>query len=655
MSVALGTVSVALVATTALAVSSTLRLRSLPELLLGAYVIAFAEIVVLVLVLTPAHGVRRPVLLFALVLVWAAAVLGWVRAGRPRPDLGRPVRRMLEARHDTTPIAIAIGVALAAAYVVALALGTAPTTWDALQYHLPRAALWRQEGAIGYIADAYDRRLNANLPHAEIVMTFALEITRLERAAALVQLVAWLASGAAVTALARRVGLGRREAAFGGLAFLLLPIVLLQSSGTHNDLVLASLLLCATVFATRGSKAELGLAGVATALAVGTKVTAVLGLPLLIAVAVVAEPRSRWVTRAGAVALGAAAGSYWYVVNLTQTDAVLGGTPDRGHVDVLEPRDNLFAAFARVLDLLEVTGVQGWGAAVYVAAATIFAGALVVAALAGRTGIRSALVAGALTFLPLALFPVSYAGWRVFARLHDLAAAPDHVLPVDRWVAQTVASEDESWFGPVGLLLALGVGVAALVLVRRRRLPPLAAVLALGPLGSFAAISLSLGYDPWQGRFLVYAVGLSASLWGLVLRRPPVAWATVAVSVAIAALSLAQFEQKPLSEWPGSSRWELQSVSRVGLRPLLRFVEESVPAHDTVALALGRDDWGYPAFGPRLTRRVVLVPLASSAADVETDWLIAGSTRAPEIDSTCWSPALEAAGTTVFARVPGTC
>jgi hypothetical protein len=58
----------------------------------------------------------------------------------------------------------------------------------------------------------------------------------------------------------------------------------------------------------------------------------------------------------------------------------------------------------------------------------------------------------------------------VFAKVHHLAGSPagpiphdvgQSLLPVGGWEGQTLASEAQSWFGPIGILLVLGVGVAA--------------------------------------------------------------------------------------------------------------------------------------------------------------------------------------------------
>lgn len=674
----LGVLVFVLVASTGLAVAASLRLDSLGKLLLAAYVIAFAEIVALVLLLSPIGAVQRPVLLVGLAMVSAGAIGLWWREGRPRPH-GATVRRAWTLLEQSPPLAL-LGLVVAAAlgYVVALIVGRPPNNWDSMTYHLARAAFWRQNESVGYLADAYDGRLNANPPSSESVLTFVLELTREERLAGFLQFSAAIICLLAVFILARRLGLCEREAAFGGLLFLTLPLVVLQASTTQNDLVVASLLLGATVFILGDTRRELGLASVATALAVGVKVTAFYGLPILLAVGLVAIPRGARLGRIVAVVAGAVVGSYWYLVNLLETSKPLGRRPDTELLAVLRPEENLLAALARILDAFDLSGSEDARASVlsnvfstdlvlYVVVAAAMTTALLLASiLTRRVGIRAALLAGALAVVPLAIPPISYVVWRGFAKLHDVLGASDGSLPAGEWPPQTTASESFSWFGPLGLVLVTGVGVATAILVRRRSLSVLALLLAAAPLIWLVLVSVTIAYDTWQGRFFVFPVALSASLWGILLRRPPVAWACVAVGATTVALVFVNSLEKPsgvqlfadtsaTSVWR-LERWEVQSSGRPEMSPVLWFLEERVPTEDAVALAFGEDDFGYPAFGPHLERQVELVREGSRGRGVGATWLVATPRRSPDIDTACWRVALDApGGWKVFRRALAPC
>lgn len=656
-----GTAALLLLALTGLAVTATLRVRSVVELVLGAYVVAFAEVVVLVLVLSPVGGVRRSALLAGLTLLCLLAVGVWEWQGRPRPPLPDPRHRAYAELRRPVLLALGTAVGLACVYAVTLIVATPPVTWDSLRYHLMRAAMWRQDGAVGYVADTYDDRLNANPPNGEIALTFALELTRHERFAGFVQLFAWLACGVAIVALARRLRLAPSEALFGAFLFLLLPIVVLQSSTTQNDLVVASLLLASTVFFMRDEWSVIGLGGVALALAVGTKVTAIFALPVILVVALLTDAHAGRARRLVGLVTGALLGSYWYAVNLAKTGDPLGETPDRGYVQLFEPVDNASAALARMLDAIELTGWRDWGKPAYVAAMGAFIAALVVLACLRRISLRHAIVASLVALVPFVLLPISFVTWRAFAKVHDALGSPPGLvqhdlgatlLPFGGWQAQTVADEAASWFGPVGFVLVLGLGVTAVVLVRRGGLPTVALAVGLAPLAWLVALSATLGYDPWQGRFFMYSVALSAGLWGLLLRRPPIAWTAAAVSVTVAALTFVQYDQKPLATWPGLERWELQTIHRPGVAATFELLEERIPDDAVVALALVSNDWGYPAFGPRLTRRVVLVSTGADAAETEAQWLIVNRERSGEVDRACWETVLEGAEGQIFTRRP---
>lgn len=644
-----GSVALVALAVSALALAGMLRSASRVELLLAAYVIGVAVLVLSALLLTPFNAMRRVPLLAGLAILGALSFGLWWRS---RPD--RRVSSARTAARVTFPTAVwvlAASVALAGAYLLWLVVTTPPNTEDSLTYHLTRAAFWRQDGEIGYIAHAYDERMNANPPHAEIVLAVVLEIARWERAAGLVQLLAWLASGAAVFALGRRLRLDTAECALGSMLFVLLPVVLLQGSTTQNDLFLASLLLAATVFLVGESRGMHAVAAVATCLAVGTKVTAVFALPVLVAVALLAEPSSLRRRRMLTLTAGGVAGTWWYVVNVIETGSPLGERPDRGVLTALEPLDNALAALARGLDAMDVPGVGGDGVLVYLGGVALVTLAGILLSLDPRARLRpkTALAAGILMLIPLSLVPLGYIAWRVFAKLHDLVPAEDRRLPVSGWTEQTAASDIYSWFGPVGLVLVVATAVVAIPRVRRRELPTLAGVLAFAPLAWFILLSATLAYDPWQGRFFMYPIGLAAVLWGTLLtRRTAVVMAVTSVAILLAGLSLAQYREKPPSA-SSRDRWDTQSLHRRGMAEPLRFLEERVPDGATLALALGVDDWGYPMFGPRLSRRVLLVPPGVPSESFDARWLVVGQARLGEVSRRCWGQRAEGA-VSVFER-----
>jgi hypothetical protein len=402
---------------------------------------------------------------------------------------------------------------------------------------------------------------------------------------------------------------------------------------------------------------------------VGTKFTATYGLAVLLAFALLAPPGAWRPRRVLGLAAGALAGGYWYAVNLRETGLLLGDQSNiPGLTAPLEPPENLLNAYGLAVDTLDLSGATGSDVFLYGIAALAVAAGLALLGARSRSGLRAALLAGGLAASPLLLLVVATeVGRPSLLALHDALGSPRSYLAEgdDVISSPTTAGDTLSWFGPVGFVLALGIGVATVVLARRGSLPRVALVAASAPVVWLALVALTLTYHPWQGRFFIYPLALSAALWGLALRVPAIAWSSVALGAVTALLSLGHYLEKPsglrlldrsatVSVWD-QERWQIQSQHEPALGPVLQFLDEEVPRDDSVALALGANDFGYPAFGPRLERRVELVPFGSSAAEIATDWLVANPDRAAEIDPTCWRRVVDVEGGAVFSREAGAC
>jgi hypothetical protein len=480
-----------------------------------------------------------------------------------------------------------------------------------------------------------------------------------------VQFAAALACAVGVFAVGRRVGLRRNEAAFGGLLFLTLPIVLLQSGGAKNDLVLASFLVAAAVFVLGDTRGEIALAGLATALAVGTKSTATYGVAVLVVLALVALPRSKRTIRVAGVLAGAVLGAYWYVVNAVDSGRLLGDQSAQQHVTApFHPAENLLTAYGTMIDTLDVSGARGKDILLYAAAAVLAAAGITLTRRGGSTW-RGALVATAIVASPLVVFELSDHLRGSFVHLYNALGKPYGYLAIgdDVTSSPTDASDTASWFGPIGLLLVFGTLVLGLRAYRRRSLPGIAAILALAPFAWFVLVAVTLTYNPWLGRFFIFPVALSAALWGRVLGTTALRWAAATLASLTAFLALVHFVEKPSglrlldrahtdSVWE-MDRWQVQSLHDPAVGQVFRFLDDSVPRKTTVALALADNGFGFPVFGPHLQRHVEIVPFGSPG-DVPAQWLYADANRAGEIDSSCWRAAFRSDAGTVFERT-GTC
>ncbi len=643
-----------LVAVAAAVPASIVARESVVAFLLALWVFGFALVVGVSLLLSLAHWLTRVGLLAAFTAVCLASLAHAAVHGVRPPPFSFALRSAQETLRDPV-LAILAATGLAAyAYATLLAVLTAPNEDDAVAYHLLRAAFWKQDHAIGWIAGPVDARANVSPPVAEIGVAVSMVLNQGERFVALAQLLAVPACALAAYGLARRIGLDRRAAAFGGLCVPLLPLVLLQSSTAMNDLVPAAFAGAAAYFALRDRAADILVAGLAVALMLGTKTAGLLLLPALALVVTLGQPVRRWALCAGVGLAGILAGSAWYLVDQHETGSLTGGLADaQGASDGLD----LVAPAARFVRYLttavEVSGAVGADRLLYV----LVGGVLVVAGLAAHR--RSLGVAGLLVGAVPLLLPVRRMldeGYRRFfwkIGRHDLFGLDNG----DN--RDTIASTAYTWYGPVGLLLSAAALALVIREVRRRSLPPVAVAIALAPLVSLATMALVLAWNGVYGRLIMGAIVIGAAAWGVLYRFRAVSIAVAAVSAVLALTSLVWSNQKPLgvrlleparaeSAWT-AKRWELQEFVD-GTAPFLGLVETTVPADARIAVATGLPP--YTFFGSHLTREVHLVEPGTT--NVPGDWLVL-TAGTPPTCPTSWEPSGHADGYALWRRTGPDC
>ena len=610
------------------------RDRLAAPLRLAAYVVAWATLVLAAAMLSPGGGLSRRSLSLALAVVALGAVgVCLARGRRPLPARG-PWRATLR---DPVLATLAVTVTAAAVYLAAVAFLTTPNDWDGLTYHETRALLWDQQGGIGYVPAGNDPRLNGNPPVSEIGLYLTMMLPRSERFAALTQFLALWACAVAVVLVGRRLGLSPRAAAYGGLVFATLPVVALHGAAILNDLVVASFLLaCGRVPPRSRHREPCARRGRARARARDE-----------------AQRRPRAPARgprgdrrraetaprcAAAIALagGVLVGMPWYLVNLAETGSLHGDlATSTGQKASLSFGGVVGTLRALAFDVVDTSGF--WQTELYVGvlvgAAVIGAGALAWrrSTTRGRTLVLAGLV---VALVPLTLRaggpPTRWLwehSWLELGR-EDIALAHG-----DAWIVLGVPDTSQSWYGAAGAVVVLGGIAAAVVGVRRAELPPHALLLALAPLILIATFAVTIVYDPWRGRLLMFAVGLACAAWGWTIRVRWLSAGMAALCATTLALSLVHSHTKPagfgLFEPPiNRSIWHRDRIDELtvirdyeGTPAILREVEASVPSDAELAVAMPVDSFLAPLAGPHLSRTLRLVPdggrVPSSAA-----WLV---------------------------------
>ena len=628
------------------------------EFVLTVYVLGFAEIVGIVLALSLSRSIEAWLVLGCALLVTAIAVGPWFPPVRRKVSMRQVLVRLRGATSE--PIVGALGAAVAVGLVYSAALGllTPPNDWDAMTYHLARAAFWIQQEAVAYVPETHVVRINVNPPNAEIAALFTMLLSHGDRYVGFVQYTALLATAVGTYGISRRLGFDGRAALFGALLLLTTPVVILQASTALNDIVVASFLVAATYFLMGQTRRQFTLGGLALALAIGTKFTSLIALPLVALVVLAGQPRRRWPSVAVAFAGGVAAGSYWIVLNIAKTGSFDGGagetldqSADRSPLAILARWTRMVSNFADDMSL-------GRDLAVYVIAATAF---LVLALIVERRRANGTwLFAVALFAVACLPVVVGYARQGLLFGHEQLWLALDEpdLAHLDENPARHPSSVF-SYYGPLGFVLLLtGIGLVARE-VRQRRLRPLVLLLAASPLVFATLVAFALSYDPWRGRFFIFPMALAATSWGIVLKWRWLAWGVTSIAVTTLFVSFVHYMEKPAGVplfdrsstgvW-GKSREDVQTWLRPepeGTGEVVKFFARQ-PLSGSVGLRLEEDDWVYPYFGRELRRKVYFVPVEANLDGL--DWLVLRAGRVEE-PGTEWTLAFESTdGWRVYRR-----
>ncbi len=556
-----------LLALTAVAAVSALRIRGRAPFVIACLVAGASTIVLLFEILSLFAALTRAAILLGQLVVAAAAVGAWLATGRPRPPrLGRLNARMLVDAARTHPAVAILSLVVAAALVVELVLAIAvcPNNWDSMTYHLSRAAYWLQHhSAMQWPAGSI--RQNFSPPNAEMLAAWTMALRGTDQLANLVQWTALLGLAAGIFSICRLIAFPMFASLFAAACFVAMPQPLLQATSTQNDLVVSLFVVSAILFGIRSlrdhSRGDLTVAAASLGLAIGTKGTTMIAAPSLALVIGYAlwryrPPRRFVLISCGACLCGVLAfGAFNYVQTVRNTGTAYGP---------------LAAMVERTSPLKINVGRVMW------------------------------------TFADSPGTPVPWLELgmrRPFQAMFGGLKHPRFGLEVDAGV-----HEDTSAFGLVGLLVLLPIMAVTAI---RRRSPPWQRAFALAGLGYIVAFSITTEWNPWIGRVLVPGVAISAPLLAGIALRPWLSGVVLALAMAGLVPSVLMNPMKPLLVARKAKtvlrldRLQQQAIVRPDIATIVPELNARIGATAPLGFAGSEDSWDYPYFGEHLERRVV--------------------------------------------------
>jgi hypothetical protein len=522
---------------------------------------------------------------WATILIVEVAALAWLIRHGAR--LRGPASRFPKGWLDRS---ITVGVIAILAITAIVAWFAPPSTWDSLNYHMPRVAHWAQERSLRPFATGIEIQ-NSQSPGMELLVLHLYVLAGGDRLANFVGWGAFAGSLLAVASIVGRLGGGARAERLAPLLVATAPMALVQASSTMTDGVAGFWCACAaaeTLAIREGSRGATIWASLVAGLAVLTKPTAAAFLlPFGVWAAIQMRRTMGWrrASLAGAAALGVI-----LLINAGHIarNIALYGQP-MNPVRVARHANGMRDLRGLTSNLLRYTSVQ--------------------------LGTPSALVNRAMT-----LGVIQVHEW-LGVDVNDPRTTSAGVFNI-----RPPLTHEDLTINPLHAALFSWAAVA--LLVRRREAGAICAGYALVTASTLIVFSAVFKWEVFGGRYLLPFFVLFAPAAGVALARlarPSVQAAAAAMLVVACWPWLTGIRSRPLIERPGDST--IRSVlveSRVrayfanGLYledPYREMAAEVEAAScDRVGLMLGGNAAEYPLW----------VLLGAPREDVQIEWIVAG-------------------------------
>jgi hypothetical protein len=168
-----------------------------------------------------------------------------------------------------------------------LAIASAPNNYDSNYYHLSKVEHWVQDGSVAVYPTTQLQQV-AFAPGGEYLLLHMRLLTGGDHVYNLVQFAAGLGAALAASRIAAQLGAGRRGQLLTAAVLLTTPMVVLQSTSTQTDLIVAAWVGCAATLALDGwnrrrRALDVVLLGAAAGLAAVTKSTGLMGIAAVLA------------------------------------------------------------------------------------------------------------------------------------------------------------------------------------------------------------------------------------------------------------------------------------------------------------------------------------------------------------------------------------
>jgi hypothetical protein len=280
-----------LILTFSILISSSLKITSRPAFILSIYVLAFSNIVITGLSASLVNRLNsQPYFIIVEFVLLFGSLFLWLWSGKP--NIFGPWHNNKDIfsqgwwrkSWNNWAVVWGFGIIVVLFYSLGawLVVNVPQSTHDSMATHLARVGFWLQHGNM--LPWPTPNVFNLIYPvNANLVMLWLILFSRSDTLPGFVQWTAALVGALAIFGVSRSLSWNRAQSLFAGLLWLTLPQVLLQSTTTQLDLIIASLFIISIYFFIFGIKEKsssvLILSGLTLGLTLGTKQITIFALP----------------------------------------------------------------------------------------------------------------------------------------------------------------------------------------------------------------------------------------------------------------------------------------------------------------------------------------------------------------------------------------
>ncbi len=334
--------SALMVVVTGLFLLSLFRVKTIPEYLVGFYLLCVAQIVLVFETASLCHRVNEKGFILAGNLVlFALSLIAWFLGKRPRLlDINlikSGTGRLLNTLRDNPALSIFLFFLLVAyAYAAYLILNVPQNVDDVLSTYLARVGFWLQYGSFApWTTSPYNLPQVVFPANPQILSLWLVLFSGTDQLAGFSQWVTSMVTVVAIFSLARMIKQSMAHSLFISGLYITIPAVALELSTAQTDLMAAAFFVCGVFLLYSGWKSNrfgvILLSALSFALGIGTKQTVLFAAPgaaVIFILLFIMVPQNRWkktwFLAGGMTVFFVLVGSYFYIQNLVFFGKLLG-------------------------------------------------------------------------------------------------------------------------------------------------------------------------------------------------------------------------------------------------------------------------------------------------------------------------------------------